>query len=1193
MNFSASHAGGLPCNFCTAALVWLIKEPNIRQLMRISVLLIALMLTTFTMLMATNGNGQGAETTNVTLALKDESLLAALKKIEALTPFRFVYRNNEVKAINNLNLDPQERTVAATLALILAETPFTYREINTNILIYKEDDVPSKADASTATVIDHTISGKVLDETGSPLAGVSIVLKGTTIGTSTDAQGNYSLALPEATGTLVFSFIGYKTEEIDVANRSIIDLTLAPDIQSLNEVVVTALGITREEKSLGYATQEVKAKNLTFTKEQNVVGSLSGKIAGVQVIGSPGASMGGTQKIKIRGVNLLDGKDQPLFVLDGTPMSNANFSERNGQDYGNALQDINPDDIESINVLKGPAASALYGLRGQSGVVMITTKKGRRGAKKVSIDYSGAASFERAGNFMPNQNLYGGGSTQTFATLDNGQPYSNLDYDESWGPKMDGTPVRQFYSFFPQDPDYGKLTPYVPHPDNIKDYYEIGSTINNNLSITGGAENSTFRVSYNRTTISGVEPNTWLKRNNFGFSGSLDVMKKLQLSTSINYANNRGQRPSQGYDNGSTYFNQWFQRNLDMNRLKNYRYADGTFLHWNLDNPDGDGTISTKPLYWNNPYFEAYENTSQDSRDRFFGNVAVAYQIVPDLTVTGTVRADLYTQNIDLRSANGGRYIEGYSIDKAQNQEMNYELLVQYKKQFGEFSLDATLGGNVMTQKYSSLTQKTVGGLITPGFYNVSNSVDRPIAESYLREKEIRSWFGVVSVGYKDTWFLDASLRNDNSTALPANNNSYWYPSVSGSAVFSELIDWEPLSLGKIRVSYAMAGYDLDPYKTTKYYELGTSYTSDPVVNSLFVPDQLNNPNLEPSFSNSIEGGLDLKFFSNRLGLNVTFYKQVNENQILTLPVSGASGYSTAVINAGVIENKGYEIALTAIPLRTNKFTWDMSFNIAKNKSMVVELYNDGTTEINNYQIASNTYAGRTVSVNAHVGEAYGNLIGQAYLRDPATGLIMLGSNNLPLYESNHNFGSVLPDFTGGLQNTFSYGPVSLNAMIDFQVGGKFFSWSRMLSVKSGQAVETAAINENGKNVRDPVAEGGGVKVHGISSVTGEEVTTYVSARSYYRNSLGRDIYEEWMYDASYVRLREVRLAYNFGKINKLPVNSLSIALIARNPLMLYQKAPEGLNPAELANGSEPISWLETGQLITVRSYGISVNLSF
>jgi hypothetical protein len=325
----------------------------------------------------------------------------------------------------------------------------------------------------------------------------------------------------------------------------------------------------------------------------------------------------------------------------------------------------------------------------------------------------------------------------------------------------------------------------------------------------------------------------------------------------------------------------------------------------------------------------------------------------------------------------------------------------------------------------------------------------------------------------------------------------------------------------------------------------------------------------------------------------VTFYKQVNENQILTLPVSGASGYSTAVINAGVIENKGYEIALTATPLRTNKFNWDMSFNIAKNKSMVVELYNDGTTEINNYQIASNTYAGRTVSVNAHVGEAYGNLIGQAYLRDPETGLIMLGSNNLPLYEANHNFGSVLPDFTGGLQNTFSYGPLSLNAMIDFQVGGKFFSWSRMLSVKSGQAVETAAINENGKNVRDPVAEGGGVKVHGISSVTGEEVTTYVSARSYYRNSLGRDIYEEWMYDASYVRLREVRLAYNFGKINKLPINSLSIALIARNPLMLYQKAPEGLNPAELANGSEPISWLETGQLITVRSYGISVNLSF
>jgi TonB-linked SusC/RagA family outer membrane protein len=1195
MNFSASHAGGSSCILRLASTVWLIKEPNIRQLMRISVLLIALLLTCVPMLMATTGHGQSAENTKVTLSLKNESLTTALKRIEAQTPFRFVYRNNEVKAINSISLEGKERTVAATLSLILAKTPFRYREINTNILIYK-DSTSTSAGSQTEAAVDHTVRGKVLDETGSPLAGVSILLKGTTTGTYTDAEGVYTLTTPESTGILLFSFIGYKMQEIEINGRAVIDLNLTPDLQSLNEVVVTALGISREEKSLGYATQEVKAKDLTYTKEQNIVGSLAGKIAGVQVIGSPGASMGGTQKIKIRGVNVLAGDDTPLFILDGTPMANTNFSERNGQDYGNVLQDINPDDIESVNVLKGPAASALYGLRGQNGVVMITTKKGARGAKKVSIDYSGAFSMERAGNFMPNQNLYGGGSTLTFATLDNGQPYSNLDFDESWGPRMDGTPVRQFYSFFPQDPDYGKLTPYVPQPDNIKDYYEIGHTVNNNIAVSGGAENSTFRLSFNRTTISGVEPNTWLKRNNVGFNGSLDVTKKITLSTGLNYANNQGQRPGQGYDYGSTYFNQWFQRNLDMKRLKNYKYADGTFLHWNLDNPEDDGTLpSQKPLYWNNPYFEAYENFSNDSRDRFFGNIALSYQVLPQLTVSGTIRGDIFTQNIDLRSAAGGRYIEGYSIRKAQNTEMNYEFLAHYKKDFNEFSVDVTAGGNLMTQEYSSLSQETQGGLVAPGLYNVSNSVDRPLASSYLREKEIRSLFALVAIGYKDTWFIDASLRNDNSSALPPDNNSYWYPSVSGSAVFSELIDWKPLSLGKLRVSYAVAGSDLDPYQTSPYYKLGTPYGSDPSVNSLYVPDKLNNPNLKPSFSNSFEVGLDLKFFSNRLGLAATYYIQENKNQILTLPVSGASGYAEAVINAGTIENKGYEIALTAVPLRTDKFSWNATFNISKNQSMIVELYNDGITEINNHQISSNTYAGRTVSLNARVGEAYGTLIGQAYRRDPATGKIMLGSNNLPLYEANHNFGTVLPDFTGGFQNTFSYGPISLNAMIDFQFGGQFFSWSRMLSVKSGQAVETAAINDNGKNVRDNVAEGGGVKVNGISSVTGEEVTAYVPARSYYRTVLGREIYEEWLYDASYIRLREVRLSYNLGKgiLKNLPVNSVSVALIARNPLMIWQRAPEGLNPAELANGSEPISWLETGQLVTVRSYGLSLNVSF
>lgn len=1163
--------------------------------MRISVFLLAISLTSIDVLLATPGHGQNAENaTTITLELKDESLETALKRIENLTPFRFVYRNEEIRNINHLTLASARRTVPETLSLLLENTAFTYRQIRKNILIVRKEQ-GSVTDERPA-VIDQTISGKVSDGEGGMLAGVSIVLQGTTTGTTTDADGAYKLTVPDGGGVLLFSFIGFKTEVVSIDNRSVIDVALTQDIHALTEVVVTALGITREEKSLGYATQEVKGQNLTYTKEQNVLGSLSGKVAGVQVTGSPGSSMGGTQKIKIRGVNLLDGTNEPLIVLDGTPMSNQNFSERNGQDYGNIIQDINPDDVESINVLKGPAASALYGLRGQNGVIMIVTKKGSRGARKVNVDYSGAFSVEKAGNFMPNQNLYGGGSTQTFSKLADGTPYANTSVDESWGPKMDGTPVRQFYSFYPDDPDYGKTTPYVPHPDNIKDFYELGHTQNNNISVSGGGANSSFRLSYNRTTTSGVQPNTWLKRNNLGLNASLDITNKLTVSTSLNYANNRGQRPAQGYDYGTTYFNQWFQRSIDMKKLKNYKYPDGSFLHWNLNSPSGDGTIDTEALYWNNPYFDAYENFSQDSRDRYFGNVALSYQLLPSLKLGGTIRSDMFTQNIDNRTAAGGRYLSEYSIGKYQNQEMNYEFLAQFSKTWGSLSLNANAGANLMHQKYTYLFQRTTGGLSTPGFYNIAASVDRPYVESYLREKEIRSLFAMVSLGYKDTWFLDASLRNDNSSTLPTSNNSYWYPSVSGSAVFSELLNWQPLSLGKFRASYAMAGGDLSPYQTTYFYEVGTVYADpDRTVNSLYVPDELNNPTLKPSFSNSYETGLDLKFFNNRVGMSFTLYLQRNSNQILTLPVSGASGYTTTIINAGLIENKGFELTLMAAPIRSSKFNWDMTFNISRNRSMVKELYNDGTIDINNFLIASNTYAGRTVSVNAHVGEAYGNLIGQAYARDPATGKIMLGDNNLPLYETNHNFGTVLPDYTGGFQNTFTYGPVSLNAMIDFQAGGQFFSWTKMLSVKSGQGVETAAINQNGKNVRDPVAEGGGVQVNGISKSTGEEVTTFVDAKAYYRNNLGRDIYEEWLYDASFIRLRELKVAYTFSRdmLGKLPVRSVSVGFIARNPLMIWQKAPKGLNPAELANGKEPISWLETGQLITVRSYGVSLNVSF
>lgn len=1035
---------------------------------------------------------------------------------------------------------------------------------------------------------ENVISGKVTDNNGMPLIGVNVIIQDSNRGTVTDMDGNYTIEVNSGT-VLVFSSVGFISKEVMVGSQSELDIVLEMDLQSLDEVVVTALGISREKKSLGYATQEVDGENLTVANEQNVIGALSGKIAGVQVTGSSGASMGGTQKIKIRGVNSISGGDQPLIVVDGTPISNANFAGSAGADYGNLGQDINPADIESVNVLKGPAASALYGIRGQYGVIMITTKKGKGGDMVVQLN--SAFSVESVYNFMPLQNMYGGGSSQDFRTLPNGDPYVDIAVDESWGPKMDGTPVRQVFSFYPQDPTYGQLTPFVAHPDNIKDYYESGYTFNNGISVSGNGENTTFRISLNDTHIEGVEPNTFLNRNNLAVHAGADITQNINVSTNFTYATNNAQRPKQGSEYGANYLVQWFQRNVDMNRLRDYQYDDGTFLHWNLRRPSSTTGELTRfdPLYWNNPFFDANENLSNDDRDRFFGDIGLTYKILENLTLSGFIRSDMYTQNIENRTAFGGTDVPGYSIGKFQNKEMNYELLAQYEKDWGDFSLNANLGGNIFERRYTYISQSTVGGLSSPGFYNIDASIDRPNTSNYLLRKKVRSAYGLVSLGYLDTYFLDASLRNDNSSALPEDNNSYWYPSVSGSVVFSELVDWDTLSFGKLRASYAQAGSDLGPYETTMGFGVGTVYNG---VNTLYVPDNLNNPTIKPSFAHSYEGGLDLRFFEDRLGLDFTYYKQKNKNQIISLDVSGASGFGSTTINAGLIENEGIEFTLRGRPVQTENFYWDATLNFASNESMVVEL----APGIDVYTYGSTTYSSVTSYLNSYEGMPFGSLVGQAYQRDPATGKILLGDDNMPLYtEATHNFGSVLPDFTGGFSNTLVYKNFQLSGMIEFQGGGQFFSRSKMLAVRTGQDPITVAINDNGKNVRDPVSEGGGVKVEGISESTGQPVTAYVDARSYYRNVVGRRIYEEWLFDASYVKLREVRLGYTLDKdvLENFPAESIKLAFIAQNPLMIWQEAPDGIDPSAISTGAQSISWYESGQLPTVRSFGIDLNITF
>ncbi len=1037
----------------------------------------------------------------------------------------------------------------------------------------------------------RVITGKVLNENGEPVPLATIQQKGTSNAITANENGAFSISVSGKNPVLVVSSVNYATNEIALGSLSHYDVQLK-SAGNLSEVVVTALGITRKERSLGYATQEIKGDNLTVTNEKNVLGALAGKVAGVQISGSSGASMGGTQKIQIRGVNSVTGDGQPLIVVDNTPISNNNYASKGGRDYGNISQDINPEDIESVNVLKGPAASALYGLRGQYGVILITTKKGNKNKTPV-VTLNSSYSLEKAGNFMPLQNIYGAGSSLNFPTIKiNGVSTKYVDgsWDESWGPKMDGTPVRQQYSFYPGDPDFGKLTPFVPHPDNIKDYFVTGHTFDNNISFAGGSDNTSFRLSYNHTDITGIEPNTFLKRNNLSFNGSLNVTPKLVLSTNLNFAGNKAQRPSQGYQTtGSRNFYQWFERNLDMKRMKQYKYSDGTYYHWNLNDPNEAGVYEDLiPIDWNNPYFDAYENPSHDSRDRLFGNVGLSYTILPGLQVSGFVRQDGYTQNIDGRNAVGGRGTPSFNIGKYENKEMNYEILAQYNKQFNKISLNANLGGNILKQHYTYLYEETAGGLVTPGWYNIENSLERPVAINYLRDKEVRSAFASATLGFDNTYFIDASLRRDESSALPIDNNSYIYPSLSGSLVFSELMNWKPLSFGKVRLSYAQAGSDIAPYQTTNSFALGDPYGSNFPMN---VPDNLKNSGLKPSLGTAYEAGLDMRFLKDRAGISFTWYRQENKDAVLPLDVPGPSGFTSYIINAGSIQNEGIELSLNGTPVKLKTGFWNTTFNLSRNKSMIKELY----PGLNSLTLDQNRYASVDMFLLANVGEPFGSIVGNAYQRDPSSGKILLDASNMPMWESNHNFGSVLPKYTGGWQNTFSWKGLDLSAMIDFQSGGQFFSWTKMLSVKSGQDAITAALNDKGKNIRDPLADGGGVKVTGISASTHQEVTAYVNPRTYYRNTLGSKIYEEWLFDASYIKMREISLGYTFSKekIAKLPFRSLRLAFITRNPFMIYQKAPKGINPAELATGASSLNWLETGQLATTRSYGLNLNVSF
>ena len=1034
------------------------------------------------------------------------------------------------------------------------------------------------AAAWQAVAQERTVTGRVTSaEDATALPGVNVVVRGSSSGTVTDAQGRYSISVGDGV-TLVYSFVGLTTQEIAVGNQSTIDVQMVADVRQLTEVVVTALGIEREQKSLGYSVQEIQGETVARVKDANVLNSLQGRIAGVQVQGNPGA-LGGSSRVLIRGARSVSGENQPLIVIDGVPLDNSNFNTTDtqrgagGVDYGNAAQYINPEDIETYSVLKGPNAAALYGNRAANGAIVITTKKGRA-RKGIGVNVSSDIQFQDLLVLPDYQNEYGGGAGP-FGRNAQGQDVVRFAVDESWGPRLDGRPVRQWYSYDPTIPEYfGQTTPWVAQPDNVRDFYQTGLQNTNSISLNGGNEKGTFRLGYTNLNARGIMPNSDLQRHTLSFNGGLNLTDKLKTSIGVNYvANQATGRPVQGYDGVIVQFNHFGQRQMETDLLDRYWITPtGEQRTWNRRSA-GDPF----PQYADNPYWIRRKNFQNDQTQRVFGNATLSYEFIQGLTLTGRVLNDYYLDRREDRIANGSVAQSFYTEELREVQEINTDLILSFNRELSElFSLNALVGGNIRKNRYLRNVTSTVGGLSVPDFFNVENSVERPTVDDNLDRRRINSVFGQASIGFRDMIFLEGTLRNDWTSTLPAGNNSFLYPSVNASFVISEigaLKGNNVLSFGKLRVGYAQVGNDADqPYRTQLTYQPRVNFGPNP---SYRVPLVRNNLALKPEATNSFEVGLETRFLQDRLTFDASYYSTVSTDQIFEVPISGASGYTSQVINAGKVTNKGLELSLNATPVQTTDFTWTVGVNWARNRNKLVEL----APGISNYRLANGPFG---ASINARVGEPLGTIVGIDYVYNNGrkvvdeNGVYAFSPTQVPL-------GSVLADWTGGLNTGLTWKGLSLNALLTGQMGGKLYSLSSLFGKYSGMMQETTD-----DNIRQLWMIADGVKENADGSFSENDIE--VRPQDFFSSMFGHGA--AFVYDASFVKLRELSLGYSLPQslIGKTPFNTVTVSVIGRNLALLYSRVPH-VDPESATAGSGNIQGYEGGALPSLRSYGFSINL--
>jgi TonB-linked SusC/RagA family outer membrane protein len=1033
------------------------------------------------------------------------------------------------------------------------------------------------------------ISGVVTAKAdGLPLPGVSVSVKGTNRGIQTNTDGRFTINA-NVNEVLKVTYLGFVSQEITVnANSTDLQIVLLDAANSLNEVVITALNISKDKKSLGYSVQGLKSKDISEAKETNLVNALAGKIAGVQVTNSQGDM--GSSRIIIRGETSIVGNNQPLFVVDGTIVDNSQFLGTNGsRDFANAISDLNSEDIESVSVLKGPNAAALYGYRAAAGVILIKTKTGK-GTKGLGINVNSNTSFSNVQVLPKYQNQYGQGSNGKFSYVDGKGGGVNDGVDESWGPALDGSLIPQFNS-------NGVAVPFIAHPDNVKDFFKTGVTLNNGVALSGSTDKADYRLSYNNLHQTGIIPNTSQGRNSFLLNSTFKLSPKLTITTIANYIKDDADNlPGAGGKRATSTMLQftWFGRQVDVSQLKNYKDANGNTFNWNNS-------------YYSNPYWLAYENTVGQHKNRIIGSVELNYKIIEGLSANFRTGTDYYNDRRKIKVAYGtnGTPFGSYEEDAYSVNETNTEGRLQYTKKLNkDFSLDVLGGGNIGTI-LNEQNDQVAPKLAVAGLYTLSNSRDPLVSSNYYGKLKTYSYFASAQVGFRNYAFINLTGRNDWSSSLPAANLSYFYPSVNGSLVLSEALDIKSdvLTYAKLRGGWSKVGKATTPYQLINAYTFTAPFGSSPQQSS---PSINLNSKLKSETTTSAEAGFELGFFQDRLHLDVSAYNTNSVNQILTVDVSPATGYNQEVINGGLINNKGIEVQLGITPVKSKDFTWDITTNYSLNRSKVAKLDDEG--RLQSIILGSD----RTVQVLAALGQPYGTLYGNAYQRN-ASGQIVVAANGTPVINPTKQYlGKFTPNWLGSINNSFSYKGINLSFLVDARFGGSIYSNTNRTGTYTGVLASTLpgrgaangglsyyypGNNTSGTAVQVSGSAPAGVTVYNDGAIfkgvkaDGTANTTILPAQSYYKGFTNVD--EAFVYDASYIKLREVKLGYTFPSrlVKRIGFQGATVSLVGRNLWIIHKNAPN-IDP-ETAFNSGNGQGLEDLTLPTVRNIGFNINLKF